>query len=224
MTNIKRATSRTLRAAIYCRVSTEDQVDGTSLEDQERRGRLTADSRGWEVAGVYTEEGYTGTTDSRPEWDRLMADCRAGQIDVVIVLNWKRFARNARIGLTLAATLEEMNVALVVIENEVDTSTANGRFVRHMFLGLAELDRDNVVEQMARGQHAKARRGGWPGGDAPYGYRREGTGRDCMVVIDDHEWTMLLQAIAWIVDEGLTTGECCERLNAHGMLPRRAAA
>ncbi|WP_239341488.1 recombinase family protein [Frankia sp. CiP3] len=210
-----------MKAGVYARVSTEEQVDGTSLEDQERRGRAVADIRGWQVVDAYVEEGYTGTVESRPEWDRLMADCRAGKVNVVIVLNWKRFARTARVGLALAAKLEEMDVALVVIENDVDTSTASGRFVRHMFIGLAELDRDNVVEQMARGQHAKARRGGWPGGDAPYGYRREGGGRDCVIAVNPDERAMLRAAIGWIVDEGLTTGECCRRLNAHGLLPRK---
>ncbi len=210
-----------MRAALYVRVSSEDQVENTSLDDQERICRKYAEVRGWRVVELYREEGFTGTKAERPEWDRLMRDARADLFDVVVVMNWKRFARNARVGLNLSFELEDMGVGLAVTEVEIDTTTKHGRFLRLQFLGLAELDRDSIVEQLAKGQYAKARAGGWPGGDAPYGYRLEGHGRDCVAVVDEDEAEMLRQAVAWILDEGETTGTVAAWLNAQGYRQRK---
>ncbi|MFG1945592.1 recombinase family protein [Nonomuraea sp. NPDC048826] len=211
-----------MRAAIYARVSTEDQIDNTSLDDQIRICRRYAEERGWSVVAVYREEGFTGTRQQRPEWSQLMKHAAAQAFDVVVVMNWKRFARNARIGLNISYELEELGVGLAVTELNIDTTTPQGRFLRLQFLGLAELDRDSVVEQLAKGQHAKARRGQWPASPSalPYGYRLEGQGRDNRVVHDEAEVAMLRMVVGWIVDEGLTRGQAAVRLNAEGYRQR----
>lgn len=211
-----------MRAAIYARVSTEDQVDNTSLADQERICRRYAEGRGWQVAEVYREEGFTGTKGQRPEWDRLMRDARAKLIDAVVVMNWKRFARNARIGLNISFELEEISVGLAVTEFDIDTTTKHGRFMRLQLLGLAELDRDSVVEQLTKGQYGKARAGGWPSSASglPYGYTLEGQGRTNRVVHKVAEAEMLRVVVGWIVDEGLTRGQATVRMNEQGYRQR----
>ncbi|WP_219506458.1 recombinase family protein [Nonomuraea ceibae] len=211
-----------MRAAIYARVSTEDQIDNTSLDDQIRVCRQYAEGRGWQAVAVYREEGYTGTKADRPEWSQLMRAAAARAFDVVVVMNFKRFARNARIGLNLSFELEELGVGLAVTELNIDTTTPQGRFLRLQFLGLAELDRDSVVEQMAKGQHAKARAGGWPASPSalPYGYRLVGQGRNNQIVHNADEVAMLRMVVGWIVDEGLTRGQAAVRLNAEGYRQR----
>ena len=75
-----------MRAAIYIRVSTEEQAqDGTSLATQRERCEGYVTSRGWSLELVEFDEGVSGTCDSRPGLDRLMAQCRSGQIDVLVV-------------------------------------------------------------------------------------------------------------------------------------------
>ncbi|MFC4531372.1 recombinase family protein [Sphaerisporangium dianthi] len=211
-----------MRAAIYARVSTEHQVDNTSLEDQERICRKYAERQGWRVARVYREEGFTGTREDRPEWLRLMRDARAGLFDVVVVMNTKRFARSVRVGLNLSFELGELGVGLAITEMQLDTTTSQGRFMRTQMLAVAELDRDMVVEQMARGLHAKARRGQWPSSASslPYGYTLEGQGRTNRVVIHQGEAAMLRAVLGWVVDEGLTRGQATIRLNAQGYRQR----
>ncbi|MED7929321.1 recombinase family protein [Nonomuraea sp. LP-02] len=211
-----------MRAAVYARVSTEDQTDNTSLDDQVRICRRYAEERGWSVVQVYREEGFTGTKADRPEWSQLMKHAAARAFDVVVVMNWKRFARNARIGLNISFELEELGVGLAVTELNIDTTTPQGRFLRLQFLGLAELDRDSVVEQMAKGQHAKARAGGWPASPSalPYGYRLEGQGRSNRVVHNEAEVHMVRLVVGWVVDEGLTRGQAALRLNAEGYRQR----
>lgn len=211
-----------MRAAIYTRVSTEEQAaDGTSsLQDQERRCRAFAEHKGWEVVDVYSDDGFTGTRTERPEWDRLMADAKAGKFGAVIVFNWKRFARNARAGLNVSYELEGYGVALAVTEFDVDTSTSQGRWLRTQMLGFAEYDRDQIVEQMAKGQYGKARNGGWPGGGVPYGYRQVGRAQEARVVLDQTEAAMIRKVVGWIVDEGLGRNKAADRLNAEGYRQR----
>ncbi len=72
-------------AAIYTRVSSEEQVDGTSLETQEERCLAYCVSKGWQVTEVYTDAGVSGAKASRPSLDRLMAAARAQQVNAIMV-------------------------------------------------------------------------------------------------------------------------------------------
>jgi DNA invertase Pin-like site-specific DNA recombinase len=215
-----RSTETTKIIATYSRVSSGDQVDGTSLDEQARRCASLAQSRDGVTPVQYREEGVSGTTADRPVWQRLLRDCREGRVAKVYALNWKRLARNARIGLQIAEELEELGVGLVVVEADFDTTTPTGKMMRHMMVGFAAFDRDSIVEQMARGQHAMAAKGLWPsGGASPYGYRATG-GRTNRLVIEESEANILRQIVAWIVDDGLTTGEVARRLNTTGLFTR----
>ncbi len=208
-------------AAIYVRVSSGEQVENTSLEEQARRCDLVAAGRDRLRPVVYREEDVSGTTADRPAWKQLMKDCRAGRVSKVYALNWKRLARNAQVGLQIATELEQLGVGLVVVEADFDTTTPTGKIMRHMMVGFAAFDRDSIVEQMARGQHAMAARGFWPsGGASPYGYRATGGSRTNTLVIEHEEANTIRLIGSWIVDEHQTTGEVCRRLNAAGTFTR----
>ena len=141
---------------------------------------------------------------------------------VVIATKWDRIARSARVGLQIADDLEELGVRLIVIDADFDTSTPTGKMIRHMMVGFAALERDTIVERMARGQHAMAERGGWPsGGASPFGYRAVGGRRENRLRIHEPEAEIIRDVVGWIIHEGLTTGEVCRRLNAAGSLTRR---
>src|SRR5215208_4185005 len=104
-------TTRTIRAALYERVSSEEQVEGYSLDAQDRAGRLYRDAHAWEIAQVYRDEGRSARTDDltkRPAFQQMLADAEAGLIDVVVVHKLDRFARNLRVTLE---TLERLDRA-----------------------------------------------------------------------------------------------------------------
>ena len=73
-----------MRAATYARVSTQEQADtGTSLDTQRDRTRAYVDAQGWELVAEYVDEGVSGAADRRPDLDRLMGECRDGNVDVI---------------------------------------------------------------------------------------------------------------------------------------------
>ena len=104
-----------VRAAICARVSTAEQVRGSSISTQIEKGERYAEGRGWDAVGVYVDGGVSGKYANRPDLDRLMADCRAGMIDAVIVEKIDRFGRNFRHGVALIGELEDLGVKFVSI-------------------------------------------------------------------------------------------------------------
>ncbi|NHC44354.1 recombinase family protein [Motilibacter sp. K478] len=212
-----------LRAAVYCRVSTVDQADGTSIESQRTSGVREVERRSWILHKVYVDAGESGGSSSRPALDELMADVRAGLIDAIIVTKLDRFSRSlAHLAPTLSA-LDDMQVVFVSIADNIDSSSASGRAMRGILGVFAEFEREQIAERGVTGQRAKALMGGWPGGSPPYGYRLNGAGRTAQCVADEHERRVI--GVAWraLVVEGLTTGQVAGLLNGMGLTSRSGA-
>lgn len=88
-----------LRVAAYCRVSTDNEEQASSYEVQiEHYTRYIQSNPEWELAGIFADEGITGTnTKKRAEFNRMIEECMAGKIDMVITKSISRFARNTSI-------------------------------------------------------------------------------------------------------------------------------
>jgi len=211
-------------AAIYVRVSTEDQAsEGTSLDVQQERCRAYCVAQGWEVQRVYVDAGVSGALASRPALDELLGAVRAGMVEVVLVAKLDRLGRSAGHLSPLLEELDERDVAFVSLAEQWDTSTAAGRFVRGMFAQLAQLERDTIRDRTSSGRRARVAAGGWGGGDcAPYGYQVVGNGKDAHLEVDEGEAAMLNRAASLLLDQAMTTTEVARALNAEGFLPRKA--
>lgn len=207
---------KTPRVAVYARVSSEDQVGNTSLDDQLRRCRDEVARRGWDIAAEYVEEGFTGTRASRPAFDRLRRDALRRDFDVVVATKVDRLVRRSWILGQLIDELEPAGVSIIVLEANIDTTTPAGRAMREVMATFAQLDRDQTVEKMARGAHNTAIRGGWPTSRTPFGYAHRDPGRDSTLVIDLDQHAIVLRAVELLVDEGMTSGQTAQHLNALG--------
>lgn len=126
------------RAAIYARVSTEDQ----SVQQQLDRLHKEVGS-----ASEYVDEAVSGRLDSRPEFDRLKRDMAAGKVDELYVVKLDRLGRSASSILEFFARAERDGVRLVVLDQQIDTSTPVGRLVRTVLAAMAELEADLIRER-----------------------------------------------------------------------------
>ena len=102
-----------LRVAAYCRVSSDskDQLHSYAAQIRSYTEEI-AQHDGWELVDVYADEGLTGTRmDQREDFNRMMADCRKGKIDRILVKSVSRFARNTRDCLSALRELSTMNEA-----------------------------------------------------------------------------------------------------------------
>jgi DNA invertase Pin-like site-specific DNA recombinase len=143
-----------MRIGIYARVSTKDQ----SCELQLRDLRAYCAARGFTIFREYVDQGVSGTKNSRPELDKLMADARKRKIDGVICWRFDRFARSCKHLLLALEEFRELNVGFVSYMESIDTTSALGRALFTIVAAVAELERNLIVERVQAGiDHARAR-------------------------------------------------------------------
>jgi DNA invertase Pin-like site-specific DNA recombinase len=151
------------RCAIYARVSTVS--NGQSPEMQLRELREYCERRGWEIAGEYVDLGISGTNDSRPELNRLMADAHTRRFDAVCVWKFDRFARSVSHLLRALETFKALGIEFCSFSEQLDTSTPAGKMVFTVLGAVSELERSLIAERVragVRNARAKGKRLGRP--------------------------------------------------------------
>lgn len=143
-----------MKAAIYARVSTDQQNTGAQL----RELREYCKRRGWRITGEFVDEGISGAKDSRPELNRLMADAHKRRFDAVVVWKFDRFARSVSHLLRALETFNSLGIAFVSLSESIDTSTPAGKMVFTVLGAVAELERSLIGERVRAGlRNAKAK-------------------------------------------------------------------
>ena len=130
---------KALRVAAYARVSSGKDAMLHSLSAQvDFYSTYIRHHPGWEYVGVYADEAKTGTKDSRENFQRLLADCRAGIIDRVLTKSVSRFARNTVTLLETVRELKSLGISVYFEEQNIDTATADGELMLTILAGFAE--------------------------------------------------------------------------------------
>ena len=141
--------TKPLRAALYARVSTSNKGQDVGLQLDELR--QVAGQRGWVIHAEHVDEGISGSKDSRPELDRMMAAARAGKLDLVAVWKFDRFARSTSHLVTALEEFRVLGVAFVSLREQVDTSTPMGKAMFTIIAAISELERDLIRERVIAG-------------------------------------------------------------------------
>ncbi|PEL22506.1 recombinase family protein [Bacillus toyonensis] len=161
------------KAAVYIRVSTQEQVENYSIEVQRERIRAYCKAKNWDVYDEYIDGGYSGSNLERPGIKKLLNDLK--KIDVVVVYKLDRLSRSQRDTLEL---IEEHflknNVDFVSITETLDTSTPFGKAMIGILSVFAQLERETIAERMRMGHIKRAENGlrGNGGDYDPSGYTR----------------------------------------------------
>ena len=125
---------------------------------QTREQHQFADARGWQVFDDYIDQGVSGSKDSRPELNRLMADAHKRLFDVVCVWRFDRFARSVSHLLRALETFQALGIEFVSLSEQLDTSTPTGKMVFTVLGAVAELERSLIAERVRAGlRNAKAK-------------------------------------------------------------------
>ena len=160
------------RCVLYPRVSTEMQVEGYSLEGQKNSLKRFAAREEMQIVNIYEDAGKSGKSiEGRPAFKQMLTDIENGmEIDYVLVYKLSRFGRNAADILNSLEFIQSYGVNLLCIEEGIDSSQTSGKLLISVLSAVAEIERENIIEQTMNGRREKARQGGWNGGFAPYGY------------------------------------------------------
>ena len=203
-----------ITAALYARVSSEEQVQGYSLEAQRRAFRALADGRGWAVYREYIEEGRSAHTDdihTRPVFKQAIDDALAGNYNVLVVHKIDRFSRRRGVTDEYFETLSGAGVGFVSIQEQMDFSTPMGKFALGMLGSLAQFHSDNLSEETKKGL-AEREAQGFYCGPLPFGAMKSDEG---VPVPDPDTYPGLVMAFE-LGSQGRSDGEVAEALNAKG--------
>jgi DNA invertase Pin-like site-specific DNA recombinase len=144
-----------MRVAIYSRVSTHEQTTAGQLDEL----RSFCERRKWGIVAEYTDEGVSGSKESRPGLNQLLIDARRRKFDVVLVYRYDRFARSLRQLVNALCEFDALGIHFVSLHEGVDTSTPNGRLVFGIFASIAEFERELIRSRVRSGIAAARARG-----------------------------------------------------------------
>ncbi len=135
------------RVAAYARVSSGKDAMLHSLSAQISYYNSLIGSRGdWELVGIYTDEALTGTKDDRPEFQRMLADCRDGKIDMIITKSVTRMARNTLTLLSTARELKELGVDIFFEKENIHTMSSDGELMLTLLASFAQEESRSASE------------------------------------------------------------------------------
>jgi site-specific DNA recombinase len=187
-----------MTGVIYCRVSSKEQIEGTSLEVQEAACRDYARTNNLKVLRVFVEQGESAKFADRTQLLELIEFCRANKGAVQVLLVWKvdRFSRNVADHFSIKATLGKYGVQIVSVTEPIDAKP-EGKLMETILAGFAQFDNDVRAMRTIQGMRRKIQDGIFPWGP-PYGYKSAiGTGeKKTLPDIPDQPTFRLLQK-AW---------------------------
>ena len=170
-------------AGVYIRVSTEDQArEGFSLGEQEEKLLQLCNFKDLEVYKVYKDAGISAKDmEHRPQFQAMLQDMKEGKINYIVAYKLDRITRSVRDLEELISVLEQYNCFLLCDRDDVNTSTANGRFFVRMLTVLSQLEIEIVSERTKFGLNGAIKSGHIPG-QRPFGYK---SADDKTMIIDN---------------------------------------
>ena len=152
-----------MNAVIYCRVSSKEQIEGTSLETQEQLCREYARRQNMAAIRVFVEEGESAKFADRPALLELLQYCRDKRRGIGVLLVWKidRFARNVEDHYAVKAALKKLGVQIVSVTEPIQADP-NGKLLETILAGFAQFDNDIRALRSVQGMQQRLREGIWP--------------------------------------------------------------
>ena len=152
---------RQLRVAAYCRVSTDDEEQLTSYEAQQTyyTDKIMT-NRDWTMAGIFADEGITGTSArKRPEFLRMIRQCRQKKIDIILTKSISRFARNTVDCLNYIRVLRELGIAVIFEKENINTLEADSEILITMLGAFAQAESESISANVRWGKRQAMREG-----------------------------------------------------------------
>ena len=174
---MKTIEQRRMTAACYCRLSDDDDQDGTSISIETQKKILSdyCGQNGIQIYDFYTDDGYTGTNFNRPAFRRMMQDAETEMINTIVVKDLSRFGRNhVKVGNYLDEVLPNMGIRFIAVGDNVDSARVDFDYdlmipIKNVFNEYYPADCSRKTRQALK---AKAANGEYIAARAPYGYRK----------------------------------------------------
>lgn len=207
-----------LRVAAYARVSSDSEEQLNSFATQVAYyTALIGEKEDWEFAGLYADEGVTGTsTAKREDFQRLLADCQAGKIDRVLVKSVSRFARNTADCIQTVRTLRTLGISVYFEKEDIDTGTMGSEMLLSILGSAAQEESLSISQNLKWSYRRRMRAGEFITCRAPLGYCLKGN----TLEPDPHEVPIVHYIFSSYL-AGKGTVEIAEELNHLDSPPRQ---
>ena len=188
-----------LRVAAYCRVSTDSEEQINSYKNQlayytEKIGGNPA----WKMAGIYADEGITGTSmKHREDFKRMLRACREGRIDLILCKSVSRFGRNSVDVLRTIRALRERGIGVLFEKEAVDTRTMNSELILAFHSAFSQSESESISGNVRWGLRKAYENGTISIGPNLYGFRK---GQEGAVEIDEEKAEVIRQIARWFLD------------------------
>lgn len=197
-------------AALYKRVSTDEQVNGTSLQTQEEALRAYCRDNGLAVYAVYTDDGYSGATADRPGLKKLLSAANDKKFNTILVYRTDRIMRSIFESVKLVLNdFDKMGITFKSITESYDTTTPIGRMHFVDLAKYADYERAVIRERSMLGRRRRAREGKMMAPMPPYGYCKDTEG--VWAIQRDHA-KIYQRMMQWVLD-GVSLRSIVNKLN-----------
>lgn len=181
-----------IRVGCYVRVSTDNQIENYSIEEQTDRLKAYCAAKDWEIYKFYTDGGYSGGNVDRPALQQMLGDIRDNKIEMVVVYKLDRLSRSQKDTLTLIEDeFLSHDVEFVSISENFDTSSPFGRAMIGILSVFAQLEKEQITERFTMGRLGRGKAGYYHGGPTPptgYDYI------DGKLVVNEYQATQVKEA------------------------------
>ena len=189
------------RAAIYCRLSKDDDLDGESASIANQRDMLEkyCEKQGWEVVAVYQDDGYTGLNMERPDLKRMIKAIERRQVNLVITKDLSRLGRNyLQTGYLIEDFFPRNGVRYIAMNDGIDTLRENNDIAPFKNI-LNEMYSKDISKKVHSSYLLKAQKGEFTGCVAPFGYRKDPEDKNHLLV-DEETAPIVQQIFRWALE------------------------
>lgn len=215
--NVSKEVKPKLRVVAYCRVSTDSDEQATSYEAQvEHYTNFIKKNDDWEFAGIFADDGISGTnTKKREEFNRMIGECMAGNIDMIITKSISRFARNTLDCLKYIRQLKEKNIPVFFEKENINTLDSKGEVLLTIMASLAQQESESLSNNVKLGWQFRYQNGEVQVNHNRFlGYTKDKNGH---LIIDKKE-AVIVKRIFREYLEGASLRQIGEGLMADGIL------
>jgi site-specific DNA recombinase len=215
--NVKKPEKPKLRVAAYCRVSTDSDEQETSYETQvSHYTEYIQKNPDWQLAGIFADDGISGTnTKKRGEFNRMIDECMAGNIDMIITKSISRFARNTLDCLKYIRQLKDKNISVYFEKENINTIDAKGEVLITIMASLAQQESQSLSQNVKLGLQYRYQQGKVQVNHNHFlGYTKDENGN----LIIDPEQAEVVKRIYREYLEGCSMKKICQHLEADGVL------
>ena len=203
-----------LRVAAYTRVSSDSDDQLNSFAAQNRYyAELISGKAEWRMVDIYADEGITGTsTAKREDFQRMMADCRRGLIDQILVKSISRFARNTKDCLEAVRELKELGVNVRFEREGIDTANVSSELITAIYAAFAQKESESISGNMRWSYQRRMEAGTFLPSSMAYGYKLVGR----KIEIDADAALVVCRIFQWYLN-GVNRTAIAKKLNEEGI-------